>query len=124
MEPCAGSPRVLRGARPATLAELYRAAAALVHPSLYEGFGLTLVEAMRLGTPVLAARSPGVSEVCGEAAQYADGVDAFANAMARIAGDAALRSVLANRGCARAAMFSWAACARRHVDAYSLALGA
>ena len=107
------------------LAELYAAAAALVHPSLYEGFGLTPLEAMTVGTPVLAARSPGVTEVCADAALYADPTDAgaFAAAMIEIAGDPALRHDLATRGSIRAAHFSWADCARRHVDAYSLALG-
>jgi glycosyltransferase involved in cell wall biosynthesis len=54
------------------LGELYLGAAALVHPSLYEGFGLTPVEAMGLGTPVLAARSPGILEICADAVRYAD----------------------------------------------------
>ena len=43
-----------------------------MHPSLHEGFGLTPLEAMTTGTPVIAARSPGVTEVCGEAVLYAD----------------------------------------------------
>src|SRR5213078_2870516 len=54
------------------LGELYSQAAALVHPSLHEGFGLTALEAMTSGTPVIAARSPGVTEVCGEAVLYVD----------------------------------------------------
>jgi glycosyltransferase involved in cell wall biosynthesis len=116
--------RVLGSQDPAALAELYLGAAALVHASRYEGFGLTLAEAMRMGTPVVAARAPGVSEVCGEAAQYARDADAFAAAMVRIAGDPALRAALSQRGRARAAAFSWGACARLHADAYSLALGA
>ncbi len=106
------------------LAELYRGAAALIHPSLHEGFGLTLLEAMRSGTPVLAARSPGITEVCVDAVRYADPRDpsAFASAMAELALDPALRGELAERGRRRAAEFSWAECARAHVDAYSLAL--
>ncbi len=107
------------------LAELYRDAAALVHPSLHEGFGLTPLEAMRVGTPVLAARSPGIIEVCAEAVRYADPRDAssFAAAMAELALDPGLREDLRKRGRRRAAEFSWAKCARAHVDAYSLALG-
>jgi glycosyltransferase involved in cell wall biosynthesis len=110
---------------PARLAELYSGAAALVHPSLHEGFGLTPLEAMRSGTPVLAARSPGITEVCADAVRYADPRDpsAFAAAMAELALDPALRSELADSGRRRAAEFSWAKCARAHVDAYSLALG-
>jgi glycosyltransferase involved in cell wall biosynthesis len=108
------------------LAELYLGAAALVHPSLYEGFGLTPVEAMGLGTPVLAARSPGILEICADAVRYADprAPVSFAGAMAELANDSSLRRELSARGKRRAAEFSWETCARRHLDAYSLALGA
>jgi glycosyltransferase involved in cell wall biosynthesis len=107
------------------LAELYACAAALVHPSLYEGFGLTPLEAMSVGTPVLAARSPGVTEVCADAALYAEpsDVDSFAAAMVKLAGDPSLRRDLSSRGAIRAEHFSWAECARRHAYAYSLAVG-
>jgi glycosyltransferase involved in cell wall biosynthesis len=108
------------------LGELYLGAAALVHPSLYEGFGLTPVEAMGLGTPVLAARSPGILEICADAVRYADPRDpvSFAGGMAELASDSSLRHELRARGKRRAAEFSWETCARRHLDAYSLALGA
>jgi glycosyltransferase involved in cell wall biosynthesis len=107
----------------ADLHELYLGAAALVHTSLYEGFGLTPVEAMTVGTPVLAARVPGVREVCADAARYAEPGDAegFADAMVQLAHDPAIRDDLARRGRARAAEFSWARCASIHLDAYSLA---
>jgi glycosyltransferase involved in cell wall biosynthesis len=116
--------RVELGPSPGRLAELYASAVALVQPSRYEGFGLTPLEAMRLGAPVLAARSPGVTEVCGEAARYVPPSDAgeLARAMAELAGDPALRRELSERGARRAANFSWSECARRHVEAYSLAL--
>ncbi len=107
------------------LSDLYGEAAALVHPSLYEGFGLTPLEAMSVGTPVLAARSPGVTEVCADAALYADPTDirAFAEAMVKLDGDPSLRRDLSRRGAIRAEHFSWAECARRHAYAYSLAVG-
>lgn len=116
--------RTVRAPDAAALAELYRGAAALVHPALHEGFGLTPLEAMRLGTPVIAATSPGIVEVCGDAARYCDARDAgsFAVAIAQLAADPALRATLRERGLARAAQFSWVRCARAHVDAYSLAL--
>jgi glycosyltransferase involved in cell wall biosynthesis len=106
------------------LAVLYAGAAALVHCALHEGFGMTLVEAMAAGAPVLAAPAPGVLEVCGDAARYADpsDPDAFAAAMAEVAGDEPLRRELAERGRRRAERFSWADSARIHLAAYSLAV--
>jgi glycosyltransferase involved in cell wall biosynthesis len=106
------------------LAELHSSAAALVHPSLYEGFGLTAVEAMRAGTPVLAARVPAVTEICAEAVLYAPAGDAqaFARAMLELAVDTGLREALSARGAEQAARYSWTACAQAHLDAYSLAL--
>lgn len=105
------------------LAELYAGALALVHPSLYEGFGMTALEAMSAGVPVLAGGARGVRETCGEAALYVDprSPSSLAEALARLADDVALRDQLAARGRRRAAQFSWADCARAHLDAYSLA---
>jgi glycosyltransferase involved in cell wall biosynthesis len=116
---------VIRSPDPARLAALYRDAAALVHPARHEGFGLTPVEAMRLGTPVLAARSAAVTEICGDAVLYADtdDVDRFAEAMTDLAGDAALRERLRAQGRARVSGLSWSQCARDHVDAYSWVAG-
>ena len=106
------------------LAELYAGAVALIHPSLYEGFGLAALEAMAAGTPVVAARSPGLEEVCGDAARYADPRDpaSLAAAIAEVAASPGLRRELAERGHRRADEFSWARCARAHATAYSLAL--
>jgi glycosyltransferase involved in cell wall biosynthesis len=103
---------------------LYHDAVALVHPSLHEGFGLTPLEAMTAGTPVIAARSPGVTETCGDAVIYVDPHDPgdVAAQLARVASDPTLRRDLAERGRRRAAEFSWARSARRHVEAYTLAL--
>jgi glycosyltransferase involved in cell wall biosynthesis len=117
--------RVVLRPRPERLAELYAGAAALVHPSLYEGFGLTTLEAMRLGIPVLAAPSAGVVEVCGDAAQYVDPAapQAMAAAMLDVGHEQRVQERLRARGLERAGEFSWARCARLHVEAYSLALG-
>jgi glycosyltransferase involved in cell wall biosynthesis len=116
-------PGVRRAAAP-DLAALLRESAALVHPALHEGFGLTALEAMHAGVPVIAARSPGISETCAEAALYVDPHDAdgLAHALARVAADPPLRATLAAAGRERAAAFSWRTSARAHIEAYTLAL--
>jgi glycosyltransferase involved in cell wall biosynthesis len=105
---------------PARLAELLAGAAALVHPSRHEGFGLTLLEAMAAGVPVVAVTNAGVREIAGDAALLTD-AHGLAGTLGRIAGDAALRERLARAGAERAAAFSWEESARRHVEAYTLA---
>ena len=107
------------------LAELYAGAVALIHPSLYEGFGLTALEAMSVGTPVIAASIPGLLEVCADAAVYVDPADpqGLSATMARIAADPELRRDLSQRGRQRAAGFSWSASAEAHLSAYSMAMG-
>jgi len=112
-----------RWERAPDIGALLEGAAALVHPALHEGFGLTALEAMHAGVPVIAARSPGLSETCAEAALYVDPDDAegFAHALARVAADPALRATLAAAGRERAAAFSWQASARAHIGAYTLA---
>jgi glycosyltransferase involved in cell wall biosynthesis len=106
------------------LSELYAHALALVHPALYEGFGLTPLEAMHAGVPVLAARSPGVVETCASAARYFDPRDPgdLAGALAEVATDGSLRAELAARGARRVEDFSWERSARAHLKAYRLAL--
>lgn len=93
----------------AALKALYRHATALVVPSLYEGFGLPVVEAMRLGCPVLAAEAAALPEVCAGAALAFDplSVEAIADAMARVLADASLRQRLRQAGLARTAGLSW-----------------
>jgi alpha-1,3-rhamnosyl/mannosyltransferase len=105
------------------LADLLACAAALVIPSLHEGFGLPALEAMHAGAPVLAARTAGLAEVCGDAARYVDprDVESIASGLAELAGVPPLREALRRRGLARAATFSWDRAAVAHVAAYSLA---
>jgi glycosyltransferase involved in cell wall biosynthesis len=90
---------------------LYRGALALVFPSLYEGFGFPVLEAMHCGTPVICSRSSSLPELAGDAALLIDpeDTDAIANAMQRLLDDAALRQDLITRGAAQARKFTWEA---------------
>jgi glycosyltransferase involved in cell wall biosynthesis len=94
----------------AKLPSLYRGAKALVFPSLYEGFGLPIVEAMASGIPVVTSNITAMPEVAGDAALLVDptSVEHIADAMKRIAGDTFLRRQLRERGLIRAAQFPWA----------------
>jgi glycosyltransferase involved in cell wall biosynthesis len=93
----------------AELADLYRGARMLLLPSLYEGFGMTALEAMACGTPVITSRTSSMPEVVGDAAVLVDPRDtrAIADAMARLFTDDALVDDLRGRGLARAKLFSW-----------------
>ncbi len=107
---------------PARVAELLAGALALVHPAPLEGFGLTLLEAMAAGAPVVALRGPSSAEVCGEAALLVE-PDELAGTLARLADDEELRERLSAAGRERAATFSWKSSAERHLEAYRLATG-
>ncbi|KAB8139618.1 glycosyltransferase family 4 protein [Chloroflexia bacterium SDU3-3] len=93
---------------------LLTGAAAFAFPSLYEGFGMPVLEAMACGTPVLTSTTSSLPEVAGDAALLVDPRDtaAITAGLARLLGDAALRADLAARGMRRAAQFTWDACAR------------
>jgi glycosyltransferase involved in cell wall biosynthesis len=108
-------------AGPERLAELHAGAAALVHPALEEGFGLTLLEAMALATPVVAVRTRSAQELCGDAALLVAPQE-LAGALERVAVDPELRERLAQAGRERAAAHSWERSARAHERAYTLAL--
>lgn len=105
---------------------LYRGAIALVYPSLYEGFGLPLIEAMASGTPVLASHEASIPEVLGGAGLLLDprDVSAWREAIIRIVNDEALRADLRARGLARAATYTWQRTARITLDVYREAAGA
>jgi glycosyltransferase involved in cell wall biosynthesis len=101
-------------APPAELPGLYRGARVLLLPSLYEGFGLPVLEAMACGTPVITANRASLPEVAGDAALVVDPEDtaALADAIARIFTDERLAKELRERGLARVDQFSWEKTAR------------
>lgn len=88
----------------------YNAAEVFVYPSLYEGFGLPPLEALACGTSVVTSNASSMPEVVGDAALLADpdDPDALAAALRRLLSDPGLRTMLRERGLARAAVFSWA----------------
>ena len=98
-----------------TLAVLYRLADIFVFPSLYEGFGLSPLEAMASGTPVVSSTVSSLPEVLGDAAVLVDPHDAtaIADGILRILQDAGLRADLRRKGLARAGHFSWEQSVRR-----------
>ncbi len=88
---------------------LYNACTLLAYPSLYEGFGLPVLEAMACGTPVVCSNVTSIPEVAGEAALYFDpeNVDDMVDALGRALTDSALRERLVKAGIRRATKFSW-----------------
>jgi len=104
----------------ADLLELYRGAAAFIYPSLYEGFGLPVLEAMACGTPVVALRAGSVPEVVGNAGILVDEGDerGLAEAVWRLLDQPERAAALGDRGAARAAAFNWSSTARATLAVY------
>ena len=94
-------------------ATLLSGATAFLFPSLYEGFGFPVLEAMACGTPVLAANTSSLPEVVGDAALLLDPLDtaAWTAGMRRVLREPALRAELVARGSRRVKGFSWQQCA-------------
>ncbi len=102
------------------LPALYQGAEMLVFPSLYEGFGMPLLEAMASGLPVVASDTSSHREVLGEAAVFVSPRDpeSLARAVKELLLDQAQRRALAASGISRSALFTWETCARSMKEAY------
>jgi glycosyltransferase involved in cell wall biosynthesis len=103
---------------------LYRGASAFAYPSLYEGFGLPVLEAMARGVPSVVSIAGSLPEVAGEAALPVDprSTAALAEGMERLVNDPELAARLRQAGLARAARFSWEETARRTLEVYKSVL--
>ena len=98
----------------------YRAATALVMPSLYEGFGFPVLEAMACGTPVITSNAASLPEVMGDAGILIDpsGEGELAGAIQSVLEDPSLRDSLREKGLRRAKLFTWARCAEETLNLY------
>ena len=99
---------------------LYSLATVFAYPSLYEGFGLPVLEAMHCGTPVLTSNVSALPEIAGEAALLVSptNVDAITDGLTRLLEETDLRAELRERGYARVRLFSWERCARETLAVY------
>ncbi len=121
LEPLPEGVESLGSVEPEHLASLYRRAACLVFPSLYEGFGLPVLEAMACGCPVAASNVGGIPEVAGDAAVLFDPNDVEAIAAAVVEADER-REELTRLGLARVVPYTWDETARRHEAVYGAAV--
>ena len=106
------------------LSALYSGALAFLYPSLYEGFGLPVLEAMQCGSPVITSNKSSLLEVVGDAAILIDPEkeEELCGAMVEIAKNWKLRNELSEKGIERASSFSWDKAADRTVEAYRFAI--
>ena len=112
--------RLLGETRDADLPALYSGAVAFLYPSLYEGFGLPVLEAMSCGTAVIASRDPAIAEVAGDGALLleAGGAAPWVEAMKAVLSEPVRRTQLRERALRRSRDFSWARTARRTREVY------
>jgi len=106
------------------LSAIYSGAQAFIFPSLYEGFGLPVLEAMQCGVPVIASNTTSIPEVVGDAGILIDPHDkeALCQAMSSLLSNQILRQQLKQKGLERAKQFSWAKCADETIKVYHKAI--
>jgi glycosyltransferase involved in cell wall biosynthesis len=123
--PPGGRVRGLGAVTNAQLRELYAGATALIYPSLYEGFGLPVLEAMAGGTPVVTSEAGSLREIAGPAALYVDPRDrrSIASAIVELVSNPQKRDALVAAGRARVRQFSWQTAARQTIEVYKRAAG-
>jgi glycosyltransferase involved in cell wall biosynthesis len=108
---------------PEDIASLMTRAAAVVVPSVYEGFGLPALEGMACGAPVVAARSGALPEICGEAAVLVEPTaSGFVDGLSAVLESRGLAEELHTAGLAQASRFNWSTAADAHLDVYLAAL--
>lgn len=107
------------------LPNLYGRASLFVYPSLYEGFGLPVIEAMAYGVPVLASNTTSLPEVVGNAGFLVDpnNIDDVREGMLRVLTDKKIRDGMSEKGLERARLFSWEKCSRETLAIYEKVLG-
>jgi len=122
--PLAGHVRHLGYVNDADRRALYEGASVLVLPSLDEGFGLPVLEAMTLGVPVIASRRGSLPEVLGDAGQLVEATDVqgFAGAINRVLRDTAFAAACAARGVERSRQYRWERAAQQTCDLYERAI--
>jgi glycosyltransferase involved in cell wall biosynthesis len=102
------------------LASLYKHALFFVFPSLYEGFGIPLLESMNIGCPVVCSNTSSFPEVAGDAALYFDSnaVDSISSAIQRMIESDSLRKELSEKGKIQSQKFSWEKTSQKHLELY------
>lgn len=102
------------------LAELYNRASLFVFPSLYEGFGLPLLESMACGTPIITSNVSSMPEIAGDAAYYVDPYDetSIKNGIEELINNGSLRETMKNKGLRRAGNYTWEKSANMHLKVF------
>lgn len=102
------------------LVKLYNLATVFAMPSIYEGFGLPILEAMQSGCPVVTTKTGSLPEVSGDAAKYVDAydVDSIADGIAEVFENSRLQKELSEKGLKQAAKFSWQKTAEQTIETY------